>query len=63
MKFKYAILYVKDVSATILFYEKAFGFSKKFVTEENDYGEIETGTTALSFASFQIAKSNGLSIA
>ena len=62
MKFKYAILYVKDVSATILFYEKAFGFSKKFVTEENDYGEIETGTTALSFASFQIAKSNGLEI-
>ena len=52
MKFKYAILYVKDVSATILFYEKAFGFSKKFVTEENDYGEIETDLTGLNQSSF-----------
>lgn len=62
MKFGYAIIYVKDVSATISFYEKAFGFSKKFVTEENSYGELETGSTTISFASFEMAKSNGLEI-
>jgi lactoylglutathione lyase len=62
MKFGYTILYVKDVSATISFYEKAFRFSKKFVTEDNTYGEIESGATTLSFASFQMAKNNGLEI-
>jgi uncharacterized glyoxalase superfamily protein PhnB len=60
MKLGYTILYVSDVSGTISFYEKAFGFTRKFVTDDNNYGEIETGPTTLSFASFEMASSNGL---
>lgn len=57
-KFAYTILYVKDVEKTINFYEKAFGFERKFVTPENDYGELLVGETTLSFASVTLASSN-----
>lgn len=58
IKFAYTILYVKDVEKSIDFYEKAFGFSRKFVTPENDYGELLVGETTLSFCSLNLAKSN-----
>ena len=53
MKYGYTIFYVKDVVATIEFYEKAFGFSRKFITPEGDYGELITGETTISFASIE----------
>jgi lactoylglutathione lyase len=49
MQFGYTILYVEDVKATIEFYEKAFGLSRRFL-QEGQYGELETGTTRLAFA-------------
>ena len=58
IKFAYTILYVQDVEKTVTFYEKAFGFSRKFVTPENDYGELAAGETTLSFASVDFANSN-----
>lgn len=58
IKFAYTILYVKDVEKSIDFYEKAFGFSRKFVTPENDYGELLVGETTLSFCSLTLANSN-----
>ncbi|MEO1484853.1 MAG: VOC family protein [Bacteroidota bacterium] len=58
MNFAYTILYVDDVSATIDFYQNAFGFQQKFVTPEADYGELLTGSTTLAFASNTLAKSN-----
>ncbi|MFO0359188.1 MAG: VOC family protein [Flavobacteriales bacterium] len=58
IKFAYTILYVNDVTKSIEFYEKAFGFSRKFVTPENDYGELAVGETTLSFASISLAQSN-----
>ena len=58
IKFAYTILYVKDVMKTITFYEKAFGFSRKFVSPGNEYGELSAGETTLSFASMAQAKSN-----
>lgn len=58
MKYAYTILYVENVSETIEFYEKAFGFSRKFITPENDYGELLTGETTIAFASTELAKSN-----
>jgi lactoylglutathione lyase len=58
VEYKYTIAYVKDVTATIEFYEKAFGFERIFVTPENDYGELNTGNTTLSFASFELGNSN-----
>lgn len=58
IKLAYTILYVQDVTKAIEFYEKAFGFSRKFITPDNDYGELSTGETTLSFASVTLAKSN-----
>ena len=58
MNFAYTILYVEDVSATIDFYQKAFGFQQKFITPEADYGELLTGSTTLAFASSTLAESN-----
>ena len=58
IKFSYTIPYVKDVEKTILFYEKAFGFTRKFVSPDNSYGELLVGDTTLSFASIPLAASN-----
>lgn len=58
IKFGYTILYVENVETAIAFYENAFGFSRKFVTPENDYGELSTGETTLSFASKNLAAQN-----
>jgi lactoylglutathione lyase len=58
VKLGYTILYVSDVTKSIEFYEKAFGFERKFITPENDYGELLTGQTTISFASKELANSN-----
>jgi lactoylglutathione lyase len=58
VKFNYTILYVKDVIASITFYEKAFGFKRKFISPENNYGELLTGDTILSFAAIDLAQTN-----
>lgn len=58
VKFGYTILYVEDVEASITFYENAFGFSRKFISPDHDYGELITGGTTLSFASKQLASQN-----
>jgi len=58
MKYGYTIFYVEDVEKTIQFYEKAFSFQRKFVTPENDYGELLSGETTISFASIELGNSN-----
>jgi lactoylglutathione lyase len=58
VKFGYTILYVEDVEKTIAFYENAFGFSRKFISPDLDYGELNTGQTTISFASRELASEN-----
>jgi uncharacterized glyoxalase superfamily protein PhnB len=58
MKFGYTIVYVRDVGETIGFWERAFGLKRRFVDENNDYGEMETGETTLAFASNSLGESN-----
>ncbi|MBC2843746.1 VOC family protein [Winogradskyella flava] len=58
MKYAYTILYVENVENTIAFYENAFGFQKKFMTPEADYGELISGGTTIAFASYGLGKSN-----
>ncbi len=58
VKLGYTILYVADVTKSIEFYESAFGFQRKFISPENDYGELLTGETTISFASLELANSN-----
>jgi uncharacterized glyoxalase superfamily protein PhnB len=54
----YVILYVKDVSASLAFYEKAFGLSRRFFHDDKGkaYGELETGAARLAFASVELAE-------
>ena len=58
LKYAYTILYVEDVEQTILFYNKAFGFERKLLTPQKDYGEIESGATRIAFANFELGRSN-----
>ncbi|MGJ1196810.1 VOC family protein [Sphingobacterium spiritivorum] len=58
VKLGYTILYVSDVTKSIQFYERAFGLERKFITPQNDYAELLTGETTLSFASKELAVSN-----
>src|SRR5687768_14648311 len=58
IQFAYTIFYVQDVEKTIQFYEKAFDLKRKFIAPESSYGELVTGTTTLSFANIELAKSN-----
>ena len=58
MKFGYTIAYVADVTATIEFWERAFGLTRRFVADPPSYGELETGGTTLSFAQDELAASN-----
>jgi len=51
MKFGYTILYVEDVRRSLDFYTKAFGLATKFLHDSGDFGELDTGATALAFSS------------
>lgn len=62
MKLGYTILYVENVSATVEFYQKAFGLNLLFIHESLTYAEMDTGTTKLAFASFELAKMHGFEL-
>ncbi len=53
----YVIVYVKDVAASLTFYEKAFGLTRRFFNDDHGmaYGELETGAARLAFASLAMA--------
>ena len=59
MIFKYAILYVKSVTEAIEFYEQAFGFKRTMIHEAGDYGQLDTGSTILSFSSLALMENLG----
>lgn len=58
MKFAYTILYVENVAHTLSFYTDAFGFQRKFLTPEGDYGELISGETTIAFGSLALGASN-----
>lgn len=58
INYSYTILYVTDVEKAILFYENAFGFQRKFIIPEADYGELVTGDTTLSFITKTLGNAN-----
>ncbi len=62
MHFGYTIVYVPDVEQAVAFYETAFGFSRLFVSDEGNYGELDTGDTTLSFAANSMADVLGFTI-
>ena len=54
----YVIMYVKDVRRALDFYVDAFGLRERFIAPGGQYGEVETGATALGFAAVDLARSN-----
>ncbi len=59
MIFKYTILYVDDVPASLDFFQRAFGFERGFLHEGQDYGELKTGETKLAFSSTALMRDLG----
>lgn len=62
MKLGYVIVYTPNVPAALSFYERAFGLSRRFLHEGNDYGELDTGATVLAFADDKLGALNGLTL-
>jgi lactoylglutathione lyase len=62
MKLGYVIVYTPNVPAALSFYERAFGLTRRFLHESNDYGELDTGATVLAFADDKLATLNGLTV-
>jgi catechol 2,3-dioxygenase-like lactoylglutathione lyase family enzyme len=58
MQLAYTIVYVADVAASLDFFERAFGFERRFLHESGGYGELATGGTTLSFAQHEVARGN-----
>ena len=58
MQLRWTIVYVRDVEASVRFYERAFGVGLRFAADTGDYAELETGATALGLASNAMAASN-----
>jgi catechol 2,3-dioxygenase-like lactoylglutathione lyase family enzyme len=56
MKLGYTILYVEDPGKSLAFYKAAFGLETRFLHESGDFGELETGATALAFSSRKLMK-------
>ena len=58
MQFAYTIVYVSDVGESLDFFARAFGLKERFLHESGEYGELETGATALAFAAHTTARAN-----
>jgi lactoylglutathione lyase len=58
VKFGYTINYVRDVDIALSLFDKVFEMKRRFITDENDYGELDTGETVLAFASHELGLSN-----
>lgn len=56
MLFGYTIVYVRDVNASLSFFEQAFGLQRGFVSEGAEFGTLATGSTALAFCSHAVAR-------
>jgi len=56
--YAYTILYVEDVAKAMSFYKTVFGFEQRMITPAGDYGELNTGSTTLSFASLELGRTN-----
>lgn len=59
MQLGYTILYVEDVRQSLAFYTAAFGLKQKFLHDSGDFGELDTGATALAFSSRQLMRKLG----
>ena len=52
----WVIVYVPDIEEALAFYERAFGMTRRFAVDT--YGELDTGSTTLSFAAESLGEEN-----
>lgn len=58
ISFSYVIFYVADIAVALTFYSQAFSLEPRFVHESGAYAELDTGQTALAFASEELGDMN-----
>lgn len=58
MQLGYVIVYVPNVPESLKFFAEAFGFEQRFLHESGTYGELDTGSTTLSFAAHELGEAN-----
>jgi lactoylglutathione lyase len=58
MKFGYCIFYVPSVECALELFEKAFHQRRRFLHDSGMYGELDTGSTVLAFASHEMGDAN-----
>jgi lactoylglutathione lyase len=51
LAFRYSVLLVADVPATVEFYQRAFGLALRYLHPSRGYAELDTGATLLAFIS------------
>ncbi len=57
-KLGWVIVYVPDVDEALAFYERAFGLARTFLDPTGGFGQLDTGSTALAFASDELGAGN-----
>ncbi len=58
MQLGYVIVYVPDVVDALSFWERAFGFERRFLHESGTYGELNSGATTMGFAAHELGMDN-----
>ncbi|WP_148615872.1 VOC family protein [Nocardioides rubriscoriae] len=56
------MIWVADVPTSVRFYDEAFGIAARWVRDEGDYAQLETGETTLQLAALAAAPTSGLQI-
>nr|AAT45010.1 unknown [Xerophyta humilis] len=57
----YTVFYVKDVTESVAFYAKAFGYRVRRVDNSNRWGELESGETTIAFTPMHQKETDGRS--
>ena len=58
MTLGWVIAYVDDPAAAAAFYDDTFGLRTEFVVPGGDYAQMDTGTTKLGFATYELGRGN-----
>jgi lactoylglutathione lyase len=58
MRLGWVIVYVDEPPTAVEFYERTFGFKRKFVAPGGSYAELDTGSTTFAFASYELGEKN-----
>lgn len=56
------MFWVPDVVKTVDFYERAFGLQRRWLRDEGDYAQLDTGSTTLQFAVESAAPGSGVDL-